>query len=232
VRQTLRNSDEETRQDMGRIFKQMTKFFAVFLAALATLYAVRYPIVPERLLAVYQVDLGTATALTSGLTLVGLAGCIFLVASHVYSPHFAHDGLASAKRLAWAGALLLAACAAGLLGNAALVRVSTEIARATNPAEEREAFDRLARDRLVEFRDDSISVWKKYRLAAEFLEIERLDGQTSEEVLNSAERAPLQNEILSTYVGTICCFKLGLFMTASALYARSQKSSRKRRLVG
>jgi hypothetical protein len=216
---------------MGRIFKQITRFFAAFLAALATLYAVRYPIVPERLLAVYQVDLGTATALTSGLTLVGLAGCLFLVASHAYSDRLAHNG-ASANRLARAGALLLAACAGGLLGNAALVRVSTEISRAITPAEEREAFDRLARDRLVAFRDDSISVWKRYQLAAEFLEIERIDGGTLEEVLSSAEHAPLQNAILSTYVGTICCFKLGLFMTASALYVRNQKSSRKRRAPG
>jgi hypothetical protein len=214
---------------MERVFKQITKFFAAFLASLATLYAVRYPVVPERLLAIYHVDLDTATTLTSGLTLIGLAACIFVVASKVYSPLKISHCLASAKQLAWAGGILLAACAAGLLANAALVRVSTEIARATDRAEEREAFDRLARDTLATFRDDSISAWKKSRLATEFLQTEELDSKTPVEVLISAETAPLQNEILLTYVSTICCFKVGLLMTASALFVRGQKVSRKQR---
>lgn len=213
---------------MGRILQRIAKFFSAFLAALATLFAVGYPVAPERLLAVYRVDLQAATTLASALTLVGLAVCMFLVASHLYLLHVSHHGIVPAQRLVWVGVFLLATCTVGLLGNSALVKLSTQVASAIGSAERRDAFDRVARDRLVEFRDDSISIWKKYRLATDFLEVERLDGQSSDEVLNSTERAPLQNEIFLTYVGTICCFKLGLFMTASALYARSQKASKRR----
>ena len=59
---------------------------------------------------------------------------------------------------------------------------------------------------------------RRYRAAIDFVEIEHPDEMPPEDILNLAERAPLQGLIFAIYVLAIVCLKLGFFVTACALH--------------
>jgi hypothetical protein len=199
--------------------KRIGLFFAFFLGLLGMLAAAHYPVLPESLAGIYRVDREAAITLSAALTLIGFAGVLWLVAAKLHSKRAKRRPAAgSARTLMWLGTWLLATCVLALVANVVVIRTSTRMASAIEAAEERESFDRLARDTLVEVDDDSISIWHRYRVATDFVEIEHPDEMPPEDMLNLAERAPLQDSIFATYVLAIVFLKLGFFVTACALY--------------
>jgi hypothetical protein len=211
---------------MGGALKRVALFFALFLSVLGMLATARYPVLPESLVAIYRVDRDAGATLSAALTLIGLAGSLFLIVPKLLVNRVKRCSSGSARAPIWAGMMSLSTCVLALVGNAVFIRASTRMANAIEAAKERDSFDLLARDTLTKMNDESSSIRQRYRAAMEFLDAERPEEIGSEDILNLAERAPLQDLVFITYVMAICCLKTAFFLTSSAIYVLGNRANR------
>jgi hypothetical protein len=201
------------------------KFFTGFLAAIAALLGVRYPILPEKLLPIYQVDYSQAVnlvCLLSAAALITGATAFACGRLKARSPKEEQAPLSS-MLLAGAGTLLIVVFALGCIRTFRLVHLSTRIAGAKMVAASRERTDIYARDTVLMLENDTLDTSRRYDRATEFLAAEGIEPPSNEQLLQSVKRPPLQDEIVTAYVTATSCFKFGLFLMAVAIYIRQKK---------
>lgn len=203
----------------GNKLKHLVKYFAAFLAVLAGLLTVHYPVLPEKVLPLYSVDRTQAINLGEFLSALAFAASIVTVIL-VWRSQLSYADVAyavGAQRLLCLGILSLLAAGLGCPLHFAFVCVSTRVARAVSEAQKREITDRFARDTLAKLRDPSVDFREVYRSATEFLEAEQLPQAPVDEALLSVKEPPFGGALIATYATTMLCFKLGLFFVASGL---------------
>lgn len=203
----------------GSRLKRLLKSFTAFLAVLAGLLTVHYPVLPEKILPLYGAD--RQQALNLGEFLSALAFAASLVAVVLTWRSQLNRGepadTVGAKRLLRLGVVFLFAASLGCLVHFAFVRVSTRVTRAVYEAQKREIADRFARDTLAKLRDPSLGFMETYTGATEFLEAERIPAMAFDEVLRSAKEPSYGGTLILVYATTMLCFKLGLFYVAAGL---------------
>ncbi len=211
----------------GNKLKRLVKFFSVFLAVLAGLLTVHYPVLPEKVLPLYHVDHLEALSLGEFLSALAFAASLVAVVLTWRSElnHARQADAVGAKRLLGLGVVFLLAAGFGCYIHFTLVRVSARVACAISKAQEREITDRFARDMLVELRAPSVGLMEARRIATEFLEAEELPSIPVDEVLKSAKEVPFGDTVIATYATTMLSFKLGLFFAAAGLALLSSPSN-------
>lgn len=187
--------------------------FVGIIATVGTLLSIRYPVVVETVLPMYNADCEWALHLTSLLTFAAFAA-VTVVARLA--------GRAASRRLGAFGFVVLAISFLTCSSHFWLMRMSIDVASGIRAAQCCAVTDIYARDTLDELRDNSTFILTAARDARVFVETENIPQLSEPDLLEQTNRPPFRGWLIGTFTVTVVWLKTGILLLAAALCSRGR----------